>query len=227
MKKIFLLFLLSVVVFFTACSTKQEKIDYTTHIKNNPKSILLIISNNLSKEADIENAILAHSIVPLTEAGHYVMPVDLVSKFLKENGYEHYADIKQIPLYSLSRVFGAHSVIYIRIMNFGVNYQLINSQTIVHLEAELIDLRTKEQLWHRDLKLLENSNSGGGGGLIGLIVDLSAALVSQAVNTETNRALEILPYSTWGLFYEYDCENCLLRGEYSPYFRQDLQLKKH
>lgn len=221
--KIQIIFLTFIVIFFSAC-VKNKNVDYSAHIRSNPKSMLLILSDNLSSEANIENSILARSITPLTEAGYYVMPLDVVDQFLKANGYHSHSDIKDIPMDRLYEIFGADSVMYIKALNFGTNYNLVTSQTVVHLSAELYDLKTQELLWSKELPFIEQTEVGRDP--ISLLVNLITTAVTQVVNTQTNRAKEVLlPIATQSIFYRYDCNDCLLRGEYSPYFRQDAQIK--
>ncbi|ANE34870.1 putative lipoprotein (DUF799 domain) [Campylobacter hyointestinalis subsp. lawsonii CCUG 27631] len=221
--KIQIIFLTFIVIFFSAC-VKNTNVDYSAHIQSNPKSMLLILSDNLSSEANIENSILARSITPLTEAGYYVMPLDVVDQFLEANGYHSHSDIKDIPMDRLYEIFGADSVMYIKALNFGTNYNLVTSQTVVHLSAELYDLKTQELLWSKELPFIEQTEVGRDP--ISLLVNLITTAVTQVVNTQTNRAKEVLlPIATQSIFYRYDCNDCLLRGEYSPYFRQDAQIK--
>lgn len=221
MKNIQILFLALIAIFFSAC---VKSVDYSAHIQSNPKSMLLIFSDNLSSEANIENAVLARSITPLTEAGYYVMPLDVVDQFLEANGYHNHSDIKEIPMDRLYEIFGADSVMYIKALNFGTNYYLVTSQTVVHLSAELYDLKTQELLWSKELPVIEQTQVGSDP--FSLLINLITTAVTQVVNTETNRAKEVLlPIATQSMFYRYDCSDCLLRGEYSPYFRQDAQIK--
>ncbi|MCR4942261.1 MAG: DUF799 domain-containing protein [Campylobacter sp.] len=211
---------------FSGC-VKQPTYDYTAHLSENPRSILLLLPQNDSPEVKGAAAVLAHSVAPLSEAGYYIFSPALSYEVFRQNGVAEAHDIHQLPINKLKNIFGCDAVLYINISKFGSNYQLVNSQTAVIFDAKLVSANTGNTLWEQNGSgYVENSNNnGGGGGLMGLLVNIVSAAVSQVANDVGERAFDITPYATANAFRQ-DCSTCLLRGQRSPKFRQDLQLQK-
>src|SRR5208337_3563642 len=112
---------------------------------------------------------------PLAEMGYYVFPVVVVDQFMKENGLPTAGEMHQAPLNKIRDIFGADAVLYATLKQYGTKYQVINSATIVSVQAKLVDTQTGLTLW--DGTATAQENSGGSGNIF---VDLIAAAVSQA-----------------------------------------------
>ena len=85
----------------------------------------------------------------------------------------------------MREIFGADAALYIRIEEYGTSYAVIFSETRVTAEALLVDLRTGKALWSGSATASSNEgNNNAGGGLIGVLVQ---AVVSQIVDTLSNR----------------------------------------
>lgn len=220
------LFILIATLFvFSGCATRSVY-DYSAHLNENPRSILVLLPKNDSPEVKAASAILANSVAPLGEAGYYIFSPALSYEVFKQNGVTEAHDIHELPINKLKNIFGCDAVLYINIDNFGSNYKLINSQTAVIFDAKLVSAKTGNVLWQKEnTGYIEDSNNNTGGGLIGLFVNMVVAAISQVANDVGERAFDVAPIAT-AVGFGQDCDNCLLRGEYSPDFRKDRQLKK-
>lgn len=223
MRKIF--FFIAMVFIFSGC-VEQPKYDYTAHLSESPRSILVLLPKNNSTEVKAAAAVLAHSIMPLAEAGYYIFSPALSNEVFMQNGVTEAYDIHELPLNKLKNIFGMDAVLYIQIDRFGSYYQGINSQTAVVFSAKLVSANTGNTLWQKDnTGFVQNSNNSSDGSLIGLLVQAVVAAVSQVANDISEQAFNITPNATWVAF-SLDCPTCILRGARSPKFKQDLQLQK-
>lgn len=181
-----LLCLLAVVT--TGCATTPPY-DYTAFRESNPRSILVLPPVNESLDTSASYSFLTHVSMPLAEAGYYVFPVAVVEETFRENGMNNPEEIHSLSLDKLNEVFGADSVMYIKITQYGTSFQLLASDTRVTAEASLVDGRSGQLLWkgQATASSTEQSNNSGGG-LVGMLV---VALVEQVINSTTDRSYQI------------------------------------
>ncbi|MEO9509439.1 MAG: GNA1162 family protein, partial [Nonlabens ulvanivorans] len=118
---------------------------------------------------------------PLAEKGYYVFPVSVIDHFLKENGLPTPAEMNSIPLDKIQEHIGADAVLYVVIDNWGQEYQVLSSVTVVQGYAKLISVKTGELLWDAPIVAQQSSNNGNQG-LIGALV--SAAITQIAGNVK-------------------------------------------
>lgn len=172
----------------TGCATPQGY-DYTAFRASNPRSILVLPPVNETLDVSASYSFLTHVSLPLAEGGYYVFPVAVVEETFRENGMTDPHDIHSVPLEKLNEVFGADSVMYIKISQYGTSYQVLASDTRVTAEASLVDGRTGQLLWKGQATASSTEqNNNQGGGLVGLLV---VALVDQIINTTTDRSYQI------------------------------------
>ncbi|WP_339847607.1 DUF799 domain-containing protein [uncultured Halopseudomonas sp.] len=174
----------------TGCVTTTPY-DYTAFRASNPRSILVLPPVNQTLDVSASYSFLTHVSMPLAESGYYVFPVAVVEETFRENGLNNPEEIHALPLERLSEVFGADSVMYIKITQYGTSFQLLASDTRVTADASLVDGRTGQLLWKGQATASsteQSNNNSGGGGLVGMLV---VALVEQVINTTTDRSYEI------------------------------------
>ncbi|KKN97599.1 hypothetical protein LCGC14_0157180 [marine sediment metagenome] len=172
----------------TGCATTPPY-DYTAFRESNPRSILVLPPVNESLDTSASYSFLTQVSLPLAEAGYYVFPVAVVEETFRENGMSNPEEIHSLGLDKLNEVFGADSVIYIKITQYGTSYQLLASDTRVTAQASLVDSRSGQLLWkgQATASSTEQSNNNGGG-LVGLLI---VALVEQVINSTTDRSYQI------------------------------------
>src|SRR5690554_2225524 len=170
----------------TGCAATDNNLDYTAFRESKPASILVLPPSNSSVEAGASLAVLAQSTLPLAESGYYVLPVAVVDETFKQNGLFTADDIHALPIAKLHEIFGADTALYMDVQKYGSSYAVLSSSVIVEVEASLIDLRSGAKLWEGRKAVAETSGSSGG--LIGMLVQ---AVVSQIVNTLSDRSYEV------------------------------------
>lgn len=180
--------LLSLVLFFlllmAGCKTIPPK-DYTAFRQSDPHSILVLPPINESTEVIASYSVLTTVTRPLSELGYYVIPVVMVDQLMKENGLALPAEMHQAPLAKLREVFGADAVLYLTVEKYGSKYQLISSNSIVFLRAELVDARTGTKIWDGRSEAVYSGQAG-----------VIEALVTQVMNKLFDQAHQVAAMAT-------------------------------
>lgn len=189
MRKMQLLTALLLTLILAGCVSPPSPMDYTAFKKSNPKSILVLPPINHTTEVIAPYGVLANVTVPLAEAGYYVFPVALVDETFKNNGLTVAEDIHAVPAKKLYEIFGADAVMYIEVQEYGTSYAVLSSDTVVVVQAKLVDNKTSEILWQGSARAASSEqNNGKGGGLVGMLVE---AAVTQIMETAMDTGFEI------------------------------------
>ena len=174
------------VVTLSGCATPPPPRDYSAFIQAKPASVLVLPPVNGTPDVLATPSVLAQLVLPLAEAGYYVLPVSLVDETLKVNGVQTAADSHQIEPAKLREIFGADAVMYVTVKSYGSVYRVVSSDTVVTLEARLVDLRSGAVLWDGMASASSAEQSGANqGGLIGLLVK---AVIDQIASSLSDRS---------------------------------------
>lgn len=206
----------------TGCTPKEPDVyDYSKFLQSRPKSVLVVMPTNESLEPKASMAILANAILPLSEAGYYVFPVTLVNETFKSNGIFSGEEISQVSLNKLKEIYGADSVLFINIKEYGLKYVLLDSQTIIHISVKLIDLNNTQMIWDRSERVVQSANQGNNN-ILGMLIN---AMVAQVVNNISDNSYNVAKTTDY-ITFSTDCYKCILHGHRSPNFGKDKQLNK-
>lgn len=189
------------------------KYDYTNFRAHPPRSILVLPPLNESTAVEGTYSYLSTVSRPLAERGYYVFPVEVLDRMLKENGLPTPGEMHQVPLSKVLEITGADAVLYPVLNQYGSQYHLISSDTVVRVTARLVDTRTGLTLW-------ENTGAGqsGSNGNGGILANIIAAAITQAINANTDPAHNISRIANQSLFFTRDRE--LPPGPYDSRFGQ-------
>ena len=176
------------VVFLSGCATQRLEHDYSAFRESRPASILVLPPVNDSPDVNATYSFLSQVTLPLAESGYYVLPVALVDETFKQNGMTVPADIHQVPIARLREIFGADSVLYITVKNYGSTYAVLVSETRVTATARLVDLRNGRELWSGSATASSNEGNNSSGGLISMLIQ---AVVTQIIDNLTERGHSI------------------------------------
>lgn len=183
-------------ILFTGCAT-QAPYDYTALNVHKPRSILVLPPLNNSVEVDATYIYLSKVTQPLAERGYYVFPVEVIDRFMKENGLPSSAEMHQVPLDKIKDIINPDAVLYVTIDNWGQKYQILSSTAIVSVSAQLIDVDTGTLLWKGHAQAVQQSDDGGGG-LAGMLV---SALVTQVVGKNFDQTPQLAHLANYMLFH--------------------------
>lgn len=196
-----------------ACATKAPY-DYSAFKQSRPASLLVLPPVNESPDVMATYGVLAQTTLPLAEAGYYVLPVTLVDETFKQNGMTSPNDIHEVPFKKLHEIFGADAAVYIRVKKYGTSYIVINSETVVAVEARIVDLRNGALLWQGSAQASSaEENNNNQGGLVGLLV---TAVIKQIVNTTTDAS-----YKYAGIASQRLLRHNVLPGPRSPNYAKE------
>lgn len=171
------------------CATPPPPHDYTAYRASKPTSILVLPPVNQTPDVDATYGVLAQMTLPLAESGYYVLPVSLVDETLRQNGMTSPADVHQIRPAKLNEIFGADAALYLTVKRYGSVYTVLSSDTVVEVQAQLVDLRSGAELWKGSASASSAEQSGGNqGGLVGMLVK---AVIDQIVASTTDRSFQI------------------------------------
>ncbi len=198
-----------------SCATPPP-IDYTSFRANLPRSILVLPPQNETVEVNASYEYLATITRPLAEYGYYVFPVAVVDAFMRDNGIAEPAEMHQIPLAKLRDVFGADTVLYVTLEQWGTEYAVVTSATKVELRAQLVDTATAAILWQGGGYAEHRPHSDTSGGIIGLLL---SALVSQVANTLMDRSIDVARSANAAMMYNQ--RNGFLVGPRHPLVAND------
>ncbi len=214
------IFSVFVALFFNACALGEPEIyDYSALQQAKPRSILVLMPTNETTEVDAGAAVLANAIYPLSEAGYYVFDPALVHETFKNNGIYEASDIQNVSAHKLRQIFGADAVLYMDVVKYGTSYMLLNSVSVVAVNAKLVDLRSGATLWEGSAQVSDDS-SRGSSDLVGMLI---SAVIKQIGDTVSDAGYK-LSASADVMLLGQNCNKCLLYGPYSPHYGQDRQL---
>ncbi len=214
------IFSVFVALFFNACALSEPEIyDYSALQQAKPRSILVLMPTNETTEVDASAAVLANAIYPLSEAGYYVFDPALVHETFKNNGIYEASEIQNVSAHKLRQIFGADAVLYMDVVKYGTSYMLLNSVSVVAVNAKLVDLRSGATLWEGSAQVSDDSSRGSSD----LVSMLISAVIKQIGDTVSDAGYK-LSASADAMLLGQNCNKCLLYGPYSPHYGQDRQL---
>jgi len=187
--------------------------DYTNFRAHPPRSILILPPLNESTALEGTYGYLSTVTQPVAEHGYYVFPVEVVDRFLKENGMPTAGEMHQVPLNRVAEITGADAVLFVTLEQYGSKYHVLNSTAIVKVRVKLVDTRSQTVLWEGRSQA-EQTSSGSGN----LLADLVAAAIVQAVNSKTDPAHKVSRLANAKLFAEGNAG--LPYGPYSPEYNK-------
>ena len=182
------IFSVCVALFFSACALSEPEIyDYSALQQAKPRSILVLMPTNETTEVDASPAVLANAIYPLSEAGYYVFSPALVHETFKNNGIYEASEIQNVSAHKLRQIFGADAVLYMDVVKYGTSYMLLNSVSVVAVNAKLVDLRSGATLWEGSAQVSDDS-SRGSSDLVGMLI---SAVIKQIGDTVSDAGYKL------------------------------------
>jgi hypothetical protein len=141
-----------------------------------------------------------------------------VAEAFKENGMTEPTDMHATSAEKLRQIFGADAALYITISRYGTVYQVVNSESLVAAQANLVDLKTGKTLWSGAAQASSaESDSNQSGSLAVLLI---SAIIKQVVASTTDHSHQIAGVATARLLYPRP-NGGLLYGPRSPNYGKD------
>ena len=200
-----------------ACTTVPREDPYILYSELMPRSILLLPPINESVETNAPYSWVTTASMPIAEQGYYVFPVAVIDEFMKENGLPNPEDMHAAPLDKISEIFGADAVLYVVLQDFGQKFELLSSTTRVNARAQMVDVKSGQEIWNGKLNY-EKSNDSGGQGLLGALINAAITQIGETINDSSHDAAIL---ANQELFRNSD--NGLLTGPLHPGYAAELE----
>lgn len=185
--KYFTIVLLGVLVLFiSGCATKTNFVTkgekFPKMYEQQPRSLLILPPMNESTDAEAKDYYMTTVEMPFALMGYYVMPVEIVSDVMKQEGITNTEMLYDLPLNKLQEYFGADAVLYTRIKKWDTSYMVVASHLTVSVDSEIVSTKTSEKLWSYNGTVVQDltNRSNGGGGLAELLVNIAATAINTA-----------------------------------------------
>ncbi|MDR2195709.1 MAG: DUF799 domain-containing protein [Gallionellaceae bacterium] len=209
--------LMGLLALMAGCAAPAKNIDYAAFKASKPRSIVVLPPLNESPDVKATNSVLSQVTWPLAEAGYYVLPVTLVDETFRQNGLTVAGDIHNVSPTKLREIFGADAALYINITQYGTQYQVVDSVTIVSASAKLVDLKSGETLWTGQATATDGGNNNNSGGLAAALI---TAVVKQIISNTSDVAHKVA-FSAGVRLLSAGQPNGILYGPRSPLYGTD------
>jgi hypothetical protein len=200
--------------------TKQQAFPKLYASNSQPKSILVLPALNESTDAEAPEFYNVTISAPLTNAGYYAFPVDVVTEVLRSEGVSGMSSIANLPGSAFKQGFGADAVLLVNITRWEKVYAVLAGGVYVDLQFKMKSTSTDEILWQYSVnQYIDTSGSSNGGGILGALIAtaLTTALtknftVAAIANSVAVSALPLGPYhAKFGLDGEDQTVNPILK----------------
>jgi|SRR5690554_1553774 len=206
-----LLLILAFAVLLSGCAVPGPDKEYLDKIHTyKPVSILVVPVNNATIDVMAPTSVLATLPTTLAEKGYYVFPVNTVKTILEAEGYYEPAEIHLAPTENLAELFGADTVLYVKIHEWEAKYILLSTTTEVDFEYTLKD-RTGVTLWQARQNLAYTPQSDSTGNPF---ADLIVMAVTAAIERAAPNYLPLTRQANGQAFH--NVQRGLPPGPYSP-----------
>ncbi|WP_336366423.1 GNA1162 family protein [Marinobacter sp. C2H3] len=189
----------------TACATQSNLLSkqeaYPVMYDEDINSIVVVPAINHSTAADAPILYQTSVAEPLAYMGHYVMPIEVTTELLHEQGVSDGEQLVDVPPQKFGDLFGADAVLFVTIDKWDTNYYVVGGNVTVGLHYVLRSTATGAQLWnYHSEQVVDTSDNSGNGLLVALIATAIKTAnqdylpIAKRVN---NIAISTLPYGKY------------------------------
>ena len=200
-----------VALFVCTCSISTYAVDYDVYRQHMPRSILILPPLNHTSDPQATYSYLSTLTIPVANAGYYVYPVAVIDAYLKENGLGIPEDMHTVDLSKFSEIIGPDAVLYVEILDYGQDYQVIDSVTKIRVKSRLVDVKSGIELWRGEGSYSQSHTSHQRD----LDEKLVAALFTQILNGSSDSAYDKARHANHKMF------RGLLKGPYHPSYNSE------
>ena len=185
--------ILSLTVFIGCATTISKGEAFPKMYKEKPLSILVLPPINESTSPDAKEYYSTTIAEPLSFAGYYVFPIEIVNEVLKREGIYDTELIVDLDASKFQEYFGADAVLFTRIIEWNTFYYVVGGNVTVHIAFDLVSTKTGELLWNYNGKLTVDTTGDGNkvGGAAGLLLQLAETAIKTAAQDYTPLAKKV------------------------------------
>jgi hypothetical protein len=188
-----IIILLSLII-LSGCATIITKGEAFPKMYNEkPVSILVLPPINESTAADAKEYYSTTIAEPLSFAGYYVFPIEIVNEVLKQEGIYDTELIVDLDASKFKEYFGADAVLFTKIIAWNTSYYVIGGNVKVHIAFDLVSTKTGETLWSYNDKLTVDTTADDNevAGVAGILLQLASTAVLTAAQDYTPLAKKV------------------------------------
>ncbi len=147
-----------------------------------PVSILVLPPINESTAADAKEYYSTTIAEPLSFAGYYVYPIEVINEILKKEGIYDTELISDLNPSKFREYFGADAVLFTKIIAWNTSYFVIGGNVKVHVDFSLVSTKTGKTLWSYNDQMTVDTSAGENelAGVAGLLVQLAETALKTA-----------------------------------------------
>jgi len=185
--------ILSLTIFIGCATTITKGEAFPKMYEEKPLSILVLPPINESTSPDAKEYYSTTIAEPLSFAGYYVFPIEIVNEVLKQEGIYDTELIVDLDASKFKEYFGADAVLFTRIIEWNTSYYVVGGNVKVHIAFDLVSTNTGELLWSYNGKLTVDTTGDGNniGGAAGLLLQLAETAVKTAAQDYTPLAKKV------------------------------------
>lgn len=174
---------LSMMIGCTTTETKRDAFPQMYDPGKRPVSILVLPALNESTAADASDYYNVTIAEPLSLAGYYVYPLEIITEILRNEGIADTEVIRDLPATAFKQGFGADAVLFVTITGWDKTYLVIASNVSVGLEFVMLSTTTNEVLWsYSTVAVVDASGSSG---------NIFADIIATAINTAVIKNVDV------------------------------------
>jgi hypothetical protein len=188
-----------------ACKAPTAVKDYERFYASAPYTIVVLMPENSSVDAEAPRFFLSTITRPLVDRGYYVVPVEVVADMMAAEGLAEGGALREVNPKKFREYFGADAILYISIKEWSTSYIVLASSVTVSMDYRLVHTDSGDVLWEESARHVRSSGNGGSGvvGLIGMLVEAivtatttSYVDLAREANLEGLKSLPPGPYHT-------------------------------
>jgi hypothetical protein len=209
---------------------KHEPYDYTAFKEENPRSVLVVPVMNNSPEVGADDYFLATISVPVAERGFYVFPVNLTRALLADAGLSDPGLVHEADPVKVAKLFGADSILFIKINNWEAQYLLLTTQVTVGFEYLLVSGKSGRTLWESSRTLVYTPDTVSTGNII---ADVAVMAIQAAATKIAPNYIPLARQANWQAIAAVDTQtgqpmrnmglHPFLYGPRHPLYKSDWQ----
>ena len=187
-----IIIILSLTMFIGCATTITKGEAFPKMYKEKPLSILVLPPINESTSPDAKEYYSTTIAEPLSYAGYYVFPIEIVNEVLKQEGIYDTELIVDLDASKFKEYFAADAVLFTRIIEWNTSYYVVGGNVKVHIAFDLVSTNTGELLWNYNGQLtVDTSGDNDVPGLAGLVLQLAETAVKTAAQDYTPLAKKV------------------------------------
>ena len=136
-----------------------------------PHSVLVLPPENTTPNTEVMEKSYPFIFSQLAQRGYYAISPELAMQLFEANKLNDPGRLNKLPTAKFNEVFGVDAVLRTRVTEWSSKYVVVSSSVNVGYDMELLDAKTGTLLWKNSQVLSQAPNNGGGGGVLGALVN--------------------------------------------------------